>query len=115
MNNSERYTYFESGELHRAIAIELLDWAGYWATAGLDEIIDPLQKLQTREAIRRILTELGQTNKIVASLAISYDEIKNAQVGQVTPAIIKGIVNNIMAFKLAWITGISKLPEEQGE
>ena len=115
MTNEERYEYFNSGALQRATAIELLDWAGYWATAGLDSITDPLQKEQTKAAIRMILNNLGGTNKIVSHLAISYDEIKNAGVGQVTEAIVKGIVTNIMAFKLAWITGITALPEEPEE
>ena len=110
MTNQERYAYFESGVLQRTTAIELLDWAGYWTTTGLEEIIDPLQKLQTRAAIRMILTNLANTNKLVSHLAISYDEIKEAEVGEVTEAIIHTVVVSIMASKLEWITGINQDP-----
>lgn len=115
MNNRERYDYFNSGDLQRKTAIELLDWAGYWTTAGLDEITDPLQREQTRQAIRMILTNLSGTNKIVSHLAISYDAIKEAEVGHVTDAMVRGIVTNIMAFKLEWITGLRELPEPEPE
>lgn len=116
MNNKERYEYFNSGELQRATAIELLDWAGYWATTGLDEITDSLQKEQTRQAIRMILTNLGSTNKIVSHLAISYDDLKNVEANHITDTIIRTIVTNIMTFKLEWVTGIRELPEsESGE
>ena len=111
MTNQERYSYFESGVLQRTTAVELLDWAGYWTTTGLGEITDPLQKLQTRSAIRMILTNLAATNKLVAHLAISYDEIKNAEVGEVTDEIIHTVVVSIMATKLEWITGINQVPD----
>ena len=109
MTNDERWTYFESGVLQRITAIELLDWAGYWTTAGLDEITDPLQKEQTRQAIRLILTDLSYAIKVVASLAISDDAIRACDAGSVPEAVIHTVVVSIMANKLEWLTGVSEL------
>ncbi len=112
MTNDERWTYFESGALQRVTAIELLDWAGYWTTAGLDEITDPLQKEQTRQAIRLILTDLSYAIKVVASLAISDDAIKSCPPDNVPESVIHTVVVSIMARKLEWLTGITELPTE---
>lgn len=109
MTNQERWTLYENGEFRQDIAIELLDWAGYWATTGLDEITDPLQKAQTRRAIQMILEDVSYTIKIVAGLVISDDAIKAASPEDVTPAFIHPIIVSIMANKLAWITGISEI------
>lgn len=113
MTNQERWQYFESGELQRVTAVELLDWAGYWTTEGLDEITDPLQKEQTRQAIRLILTELSRTIKIVASLAISDDAIKACDPDNVPESVIHTVIVSIMARKLEWLTGITALPEAE--
>lgn len=107
MTNHERFAYFESGQLQEAVEIELLDWAGYWTTAGLDSITDALQKEQTAEAIRMILNDLGYMVKVTAELAISDSEIKNAEPDGVTESMIYGAVTAILANKLAWITGIT--------
>ena len=109
MTNHERAMYFESGQLQEAVQIELLDWAGYWTTAGLDEITDPLQKAQTAEAIRLILNDLQYMDKVVSELAISDSAIKEAPMGGVTESMIKSAVTSIMANKLAWITGITQV------
>lgn len=111
MTNSERYTYFESGALQEAVEIELLDWAGYWTTAGLDSITDPLQKAQTAEAIRLILNDLQYMVKVVTELAISDSAIKSASPDGVTEAMIYSAVTAILANKLAWITGITEITE----
>ena len=111
MTNHERYTYFESGALQEAVEIELLDWAGYWTTAGLDSITDPLQRAQTAEAIRLILNDLGYMDKVVSELAISDDAIKAAAPDGVTESMIYAAVTSILANKLSWITGITELPE----
>ena len=113
MNNQERYEYFNSGILQRATAIELLDWANYWTTTGIDGITDPLLRLQTKTAIRMILTDLGRINKFVAHMAISYPDIKDAV--EPTELNIHNVVTNIMSFKLAWITGITEVPATEGE
>ncbi len=112
MTNDERWIYYESGALQRVTAIELLDWAGYWTTAGLDEITDPLQKEQTREAIRLILTNLSYTVKVVASLEISDDAIKACPADNVPESTIHTVIIGIMARKLEWLTGIQELPAE---
>lgn len=112
MTNEQRYVYFESGKLQKATEIELLDWAGYWATAGLDEITDPLQKMQTKVAINLILSDLGNMIKKVSRLAISDDRIKSAVPEGITDVDIHLVVVGIMAAKLSWLTGIEKLPEE---
>ena len=112
MNNRERFNYFESGELQRATQMELLDWAGYWTTEGLDEITDPLQKEQTRVAINMVLSDLPTMVKKVSRLAIADDIIKATPVGGVTEEMIRTIIVAIMANRLEWLTGISTLPEE---
>lgn len=113
MTNQERWQYFESGELQRVTAIELLDWAGYWTTAGLGDITDPLQKEQTRQAIRLILTDLSYTIKVVASLAISDSAIASSEAGMVQESTIHTVVVSIMANKLEWLTGLTELPVEE--
>ena len=110
MTNHERAMYFESGQLQEGVQVELLDWCGYWTTAGLDEITDPLQKAQTAEAIRLILNDLPYMDKVVSELAISDSAIKEATPDGVTEAMIKVAVTSIMANKLAWITGITVIP-----
>ena len=113
MNNEQRYYYFESGKLQRAVEIELLDWAGYWATVGVESITDPLQRAQTKQMILLILRSLPEYIKQAARLAISYDEIKNAV--EPTEANIHSVVTNIMTFKLGWLTGITSIPEPEPE
>ena len=90
MTNQERWELYESGELHRAIAVELLDWAGYWASAGVDGIQDELLRAQTKQAVNIILTDLSYANKVVASLAISDASFKNLTQEEITETIIKG-------------------------
>ena len=113
MTNQERYTYFESGVLQRATQMELLDWAGYWTTEGLDEITDRLQKDQTRVAINMILTDTGNMTKKVARLAISYEVFKTKAAADITDEDIRLTVVNIMANKLVWLTGISSVAIEE--
>lgn len=115
MTNQERYTYFESGVLQRTTQMELLDWAGYWATEGLDEITDRLQKEQTRVAINMILTDTGNMTKKVARLAISYDVFKTKSAAELTDEDIHLTIVNIMANKLMWLTGISSVAAEEPE
>ena len=112
MNNEQRYQYFESGKLQRAIQVELLDWAGYWAEALPGEITDPLLLKQTKEAVNLILVDLGGVIRKVSRLAISYEVFKTAVPEGITDNDIRQVVVNIMATKLKWITGIEALPEE---
>lgn len=109
MTNQERFEYFESGKLQRMVEIELLDWAGYWTTAGTESITDPLQRKQTDEMILLILRVLSECIKQVSCLVISYDEIKTF-IGDPSETIVHNIVTNILTFKLAWLTGITELP-----
>ena len=109
MTNQERWELYESGQLHRAIAVELLDWAGYWTTAGVDGITDPLTKAQTKQAISIIVTDLAYANKVVASLAISDATIAQAEVEDITEQMIKSVVTGIMTNKLEWLTGIDSV------
>ena len=111
MTNAERWTLYESGDLHRAIAVALLDWAGYWTTAGVDGIQDTLTKEQTKQAIRIIVTDLSYANKVVASLAISDNTLKNAEVNEITEGMINSVVTSIMTYKLAWLTGVETVEE----
>lgn len=106
MTNEQRYEYFESGKLQKAVEIELLDWAGYWAAYFPGEITDPLQQRQTKKAIELILGDLGQMIRKVSRLAISDDRIKSAAPEGITDADIRTVVVSIMASKLAWLTGI---------
>ena len=111
MTNQDRWTYYESGELQRGVAIELLDWAGYWSTTGIDGIVDPLQKEQMRWAINMILKDLSFMIKVVSNLAMSESVIKDAV--HPTEANISTAVTSIMTYKLAWITNIYELPESE--
>ena len=113
MTNEERYIYFESGKLQKSTEIELLDWAGYWTTAGLDSVTDPLQKAQMKAAINLILNDLGMMIRKVSRLAISDDLFKTAVPEGITDADIRQVVVSIMASKLAWLTGIEALPESE--
>ena len=113
MNNRQRYEYFESGQLQRSTQMELLDWAGYWTTQGLDEITDPTQKEQTRAAINLILSELPTMVKKVSRMAISDDAIKAAEPGAVTEEMIHTIIVAIMARRLEWLTGIRASESEE--
>ena len=110
MTNQERFEYFESGKLQRAVEVELLDWAGYWTTEGLDEITDPLQKAQTEQMIRLILRSLPEYIKQVSRLAISDSAIKTAE-SDPAESVIHTVVVGILATKLAWLTGISTVAE----
>ena len=109
MDNKQRWEYFESGQLQQKVAIQLLDWAGYWTSIGLDPIEDPLQKEQTRKAIFMILDDRGYTVKIVSSMVISMDEIKEKTPEQITDAVVYSCVVSIMASRLEWLTGINEL------
>lgn len=112
MTNQERWNLYESGVLHQSIAVALLDWAGYWTSAGVDGITDPLLRAQTKQAINIIVTDLSYANKVVASLAISDSVFKETTVEDVTEEMVLGVVTNIMTYKLAWLTGIDHIDEE---
>ena len=114
MTPQERWDLYESGEFRRNISIDLLDWAGYWSAPGRidEEIEDETQRIQTREAVRIIATDISRATKITAALAISDDRIVESQT--VTDAIIKAVVTTIMAQKLEWLTGIRKQEPDQG-
>ena len=112
MTNQERFEYFESGKLQRAVEIELLDWAGYWTTAGTGSIEDPLQRAQTDAMIRLILRSLPECIKQVSRLAISEDSIKSAT-GDPAESVIHTVTVSILAAKLAWLTGIKEIEVEE--
>lgn len=111
MTNAERWIYYESGDLQRKVAVDLLDWAGYWATQGTESITDPLQRAQTNSAITLILNDLSYSIKVVSALAISDDAIKSCPADNVPESTVHTVTVSIMASKLAWITGITVLPE----
>ena len=110
MTNEQRFNYFESGKLQRAVEMELLDWVGYWTTMGLDSITDPLLKAQMEQMILLILRSMPEYIKQVSRLAISYPEIKDAV--EPTEANVKSAVTNILTFKLSWLTGIKEIQSE---
>ena len=108
MTTQERWELYENGEFRQTVAIKLLDWAGYWTTAGLDGIESTLQKKQTERAIDMIIHDLGYVIGTVVSLIISDPAIKEANV--ITEEMINNAVVSVMAYKLPWITGITELP-----
>lgn len=112
LTKSERFDYLNSGKPQRITQVCLLDWASYWTTAGLDSITDALQKAQTKEAIRLILSDLGTMTTKVSRLVIGDEAIAAAEPDAVTEAMINTAVVSIMAQKLAWLTGIEELEEE---
>lgn len=105
MTKQERWNLYENGQFRQSIGIELFDWAGYWATAGLDPIEDETQKNQTRQAIHLILENPSFVIGVVTGLAISDDAVISAEV--ITDAIIHSVVVSIMANKLEWVTGVA--------
>lgn len=111
MTNQERWEFYESGEFRQTLAIQLLDWAGYWAKEGLGEIADPLQKAQTRRAIDMILQDISYVLRIVAGLVITDETIKAAEVEEVTEQMIYNAMVYAMANELEWVTGVYSLPE----
>ena len=111
MTNHERFVYYESGALQESVEINLLDWAGYWTTAGTSGITDPLLKAQTEAAIMLILNDLATIVRSVSALAISDPAIQQAAPDGVTESMISSAVTAIMTNKLSWITGITALPE----
>ena len=111
MTNQERWELYEDGLFRQTIAIELLDWAGYWTTRGVDEIEDATLKQQTKRAIEIITTDLGYAIGIVVSLAISDSSIKGANLEDVTEQLVSGVVTSIMTYKIAWVTGIMHVNE----
>lgn len=113
MTNEERWNLFESGAYRQTISLSLLDWAGYWSAPGVidAEISDETQKAQTRAAVRIIATDLSRATKITASLAISDDDIIEAE--QPSEALIRQAVVKVMAQKLEWLTGIRQIDEAE--
>ena len=109
MTNHERWDLFESGEFRQIIGIKLLDWAGYWTTAGLDGIQDNLQKAQMKSAINMVVQDLGYVMKVVASLAVSDPAIVQSE--EVSEEMIGSVVTAIMSNKLLWVTGVDKVYE----
>ena len=104
MTNQERWNLYDSGELHQAIAIELLDWAGYWASVGVENIEGALLRTQSRRAISMILEDPGYTIRIVTGLFVSDDDVKNAT--EITDQLVHTVVVRIMAGSLEWVTDI---------
>ncbi|MBQ6503091.1 MAG: hypothetical protein IJI57_04160 [Flexilinea sp.] len=104
MTNQERWNLYDSGELHQMIAIELLDWAGYWASVGVENIEGETLRQQSRRAIRMILEDPSYTIRIVTGLFVSDDDVKNAT--EITDALVHTVVVRIMANRLEWITDV---------
>ena len=111
MTTQERWALYENGEFRQTIAVKLLDWAGYWTTAGIDGITEPLLKAQTKRAVEMVVQDLSYVIGIVTSLAISDSAIASIEVEEVTEAIIASVITTIMTYKLAWVTGIFDLPQ----
>lgn len=110
MTKNERFDYLNSGKPQRITQVCLLDWAGYWTTAGLDSITDALQKEQTKQAIYLILSDLNTMTAKTARLVVADETIAAAEPGAVTEEMINTAVVSIMTGKLAWLTGIEELP-----
>ena len=104
MTNQERWNLYDSGDLHQAIAIELLDWAGYWASVGVENIEGEILRQQSRRAIRMILEDPSYTIRIVTGLFVSDDDVKNAT--EITGELIHTVIVRIMATRLEWITDV---------
>lgn len=111
MTNQERWAFYESGEFRQTLAVQLLDWAGYWAKNGLNEITDPLQKMQTRRAIDLTLQDISYVLRVIASLVITDDTIKASRPEDITEQMIYNAMVYVMANELEWVTGVSELPE----
>ena len=111
MTNEERWNYYESGVLQRAVAVKLIDWAGYWTNAGLDSIQSPLQKRQMRFCINQILTDLAYIIKIVSTIALSYPAIKDATIP--TESQISTVVDDIMSFRIGWVADMFESDVEE--
>ncbi len=109
MTNQERWNLYDSGTLRQSIAIELLDWAGYWASIGVENIEGELLRQQSRRAVRMILEDPSYTIRIVTGLFVSDDEVKNAS--EITEQLIHTVVVRIMAGRLQWITDIYPVEE----
>ena len=112
MTNQERWAIYNDQTFRDTLGIQLLDWAGYWAAAGLDEITDPLQKAQTARAIEMIVQDLNYAMSIVASLVISDAAIKAAEITEVTEQMIYQAMVSVMANELEWVTGLRDIPEQ---
>ncbi len=113
MTKQERWQIYDTGAIHQMVAIELLDWAGYWAMAGVESIADDLQREQTKRAIRMILEDLAYCNKIVVGLVVSDADFMSATIEQVGENLIHQIVVGIMANRLRWLTDIDSVPQEE--
>lgn len=112
MTKNERFDYLNSGKPQRITQVCLLDWAGYWTTAGLDSITDALQKAQTKQAIYLILSDLNTMTAKTTRLVAADSTIAAAEPGAITEEMINTAVVAIMAGRLAWLTGIEELPAE---
>lgn len=111
MTDNDRWELYNSSEFHQIVSIKLLDWAGYWAKEGLDEITDALQKEQTHRAINMVINDLSYVTNIVVSLAISSDNIKNVSREDLTPEIVNTAIVYIMANELLWVTDVREASE----
>ena len=106
MTDNERWELYKSADFHQMVSVKLLDWAGYWANAGVDEIEDGLLREQTRRAINVVINDLDATTDIVKSLAISADAIKEVSADSLTPEIVDAVIVSIMARELEFVTGV---------
>ena len=109
MTKQERWGLYENGEIRQLIAVDLLDWVGYWTTAGVDAIDDELLRRQTKQGIHLILEDLPYCIKIVTALVVADPTFANASSEAINETLISGIVTNIMSFKLYWLTGVSSV------
>ena len=114
MRKENIWNLYDDGTFRRKIGIELLTWAHYWATAGLDEIDDALLRDQTKRAVRMILEDPSYAIKIVTGLAVCDPLILDNQSDTITDDIINRVVVGIMASKIQWVTGIDTVYSNSG-
>lgn len=108
MTTQDRWILYENGEFRQTIAIKLLDWAGYWMSAGIDSIENDLLRRQSERAIHMIIEDLSYCVKIVTSIVISDSELAATPPEEVTDEQVKRIVDGVMANKIRWLTDIAE-------
>ena len=104
MTNEERWNYYESGILQRIVAVKLFDWVGYWTNSGIDGIQNQIQKYQMRHLIDDILNDMSLPIKRISTIIMSYPSIKDAVIP--TESDISAAVDDVLSFRLSWITNI---------
>ena len=101
MTANERYKVYISNDFDEKVTVAVIDWAHYWAEAGVESIEDETLRAQTAAAIRQVLDQPGVVVGRVKTLVLGADAVKAA--AELTDEVVKAAVDGAFSKSISYI------------